>query len=167
MPAWATVSRATVSGIALASALVPVGQWGFGDDSLTRIAHNTLWSQVSNLYSIPTDCPQRDEVSDGVDMSFVTSVTCMLGVADDDVQCGFHVLYRVLQRLGWLADAHMSMEGSVRMFNGAAFYRQFIRSIIASENALCVRRDHHFFCARLLPVYTVVCLAQCRAGVLP
>ena len=66
MPAWATVSRATVSGIALASALVPVGQWGFGDDSLTRIAHNTLWSQVSNLYSIPTDCPQRDEVSDGV-----------------------------------------------------------------------------------------------------
>lgn len=62
--------------------------------------HNTYWSQLSNLYSLPTDCPQRDE------------------------------------RLGWLADAHMSSRGASLMFSLAPFYTLFLRSIVADQNSL-------------------------------
>lgn len=99
LPAWAAVSVDTAVGVVLSSDLNAVGSWGFGDDVATRVAGSTWWSQVSALYSIPTDCPQRDE------------------------------------RLGWVADAHMSMLGSTRTFNGQAFYRHFIMSLIASQDA--------------------------------
>ena len=51
------------------------------------------WSHISNLHSIPTDCPQRDE------------------------------------RLGWLADAHVSTQGAMKNFEMGAFYTNFLRSI--------------------------------------
>jgi len=37
------------------------GQFSSADALLNRIHRNILWGQLSNLMSIPTDCPQRDE----------------------------------------------------------------------------------------------------------
>jgi alpha-L-rhamnosidase len=91
------VNYATVTGMVLANNVPTIGSWGFGDDTLTRIAHNTFWSQQSNLFSLPTDCPQRDE------------------------------------RLGWLADAHLSAIGATFMFSLNPFYTLFLRSIVAGQ----------------------------------
>jgi len=43
------------------SAVEPAGRFVCSDSLLNRIHRNTVWSQRSNLYSIPTDCPVRDE----------------------------------------------------------------------------------------------------------
>jgi alpha-L-rhamnosidase len=37
------------------------GNFSCSNDLINRIHHNVLWGQLSNLMSIPTDCPQRDE----------------------------------------------------------------------------------------------------------
>ena len=37
------------------------GEFGCSHDLINRIHSNILWGQLSNLMSIPTDCPQRDE----------------------------------------------------------------------------------------------------------
>ena len=43
------------------TAVRPTGQFCCSNDLLNKIHENTLWGQVSNLHSMPTDCPQRDE----------------------------------------------------------------------------------------------------------
>ncbi len=37
------------------------GQFSCGNEILNRIHQAVLWTELSNLHSIPTDCPQRDE----------------------------------------------------------------------------------------------------------
>lgn len=39
----------------------PVGEFHCSNSLLNQTHTNILWSQVGNLHSIPTDCPQRDE----------------------------------------------------------------------------------------------------------
>ena len=39
----------------------PMGELRTSNDLVNRIHRNVLWGQLSNLMSIPTDCPQRDE----------------------------------------------------------------------------------------------------------
>jgi alpha-L-rhamnosidase len=39
----------------------PVGAFSCSNELLNEIHRNILWGQVSNLMSVPTDCPQRDE----------------------------------------------------------------------------------------------------------
>ncbi len=43
------------------SAVKPVGTFRCSNDLLDRIHHMTRWTEASNLHSVPTDCPQRDE----------------------------------------------------------------------------------------------------------
>jgi len=43
------------------SAVEPVGNFSCSNTLLNQIHHNIIWGQLSNLHSIPTDCPQRDE----------------------------------------------------------------------------------------------------------
>jgi len=38
-----------------------IGRFECASDLLNKIQHNILWGQRGNLYSVPTDCPQRDE----------------------------------------------------------------------------------------------------------
>jgi len=38
-----------------------VGDFFCSNELLNRIHHNIIWGQLSNMMSIPTDCPQRDE----------------------------------------------------------------------------------------------------------
>lgn len=51
-----------VEGVIVHSACREVGQMTFHDAPLLQsIWNNALWSQRSNFFSVPTDCPQRDE----------------------------------------------------------------------------------------------------------
>ena len=43
------------------SDVAPAGELRTSNDLVNRIHENVLWGQLSNLMSIPTDCPQRDE----------------------------------------------------------------------------------------------------------
>ena len=43
------------------SDVAPRGQFSCGSEILNRIHRAVLWTELSNLHSIPTDCPQRDE----------------------------------------------------------------------------------------------------------
>ena len=38
-----------------------IGEFRCSDDLVNRIQHNVTWGQRSNMHSVPTDCPQRDE----------------------------------------------------------------------------------------------------------
>ena len=50
-----------VTGIVAHTALPETGELRTSDPSLNRLWENVLWTQRANLYSVPTDCPQRDE----------------------------------------------------------------------------------------------------------
>jgi alpha-L-rhamnosidase len=41
--------------------VTPIGNFNSSNSLFNRIHYNVLWGQESNLFSIPTDCPQRDE----------------------------------------------------------------------------------------------------------
>ncbi len=41
--------------------VTPIGDFYCSNSLFNKIHHNVLWGQTSNLFSIPTDCPQRDE----------------------------------------------------------------------------------------------------------
>ena len=38
-----------------------IGDFSCSNNLLNKIQHNIRWGQASNMYSVPTDCPQRDE----------------------------------------------------------------------------------------------------------
>lgn len=40
-----------------------LGEFITNHQLINRIQHNVVWGQKSNLMSLPTDCPQRDEVA--------------------------------------------------------------------------------------------------------
>ena len=50
-----------VEGIVCYSDISYNGSWKSSNENLNRLQQNILWSAKSNLYEIPTDCPQRDE----------------------------------------------------------------------------------------------------------
>ncbi len=56
-----TPGLAAVTGIVAHTALPETGSFVSGDAALNRLWENILWTQRNNLYSVPTDCPQRDE----------------------------------------------------------------------------------------------------------
>jgi alpha-L-rhamnosidase len=41
--------------------LPPTGTFSCSEDIVNRVQKNILWGMRSNFYSVPTDCPQRDE----------------------------------------------------------------------------------------------------------
>ena len=50
-----------VIGVAAHTALPETGELRTSDPALNRLWENILWTQRANVYSVPTDCPQRDE----------------------------------------------------------------------------------------------------------
>jgi alpha-L-rhamnosidase len=50
-----------LQGIALHSDLKLTGQLNVGHPLIQQLWQNTFWSQRSNFFGVPTDCPQRDE----------------------------------------------------------------------------------------------------------
>ncbi|MEM2889239.1 MAG: family 78 glycoside hydrolase catalytic domain [Candidatus Bathyarchaeia archaeon] len=51
----------SLQGVVVHSDVESVGSFSCSNQLINKIHKNTLWGQVSNLMSIPTDCPQRDE----------------------------------------------------------------------------------------------------------
>jgi len=51
----------TIEGYFFHSNVPRVGEFICSNDLINKIHNNVIWGQLSNLMSIPTDCPQRDE----------------------------------------------------------------------------------------------------------
>ena len=47
--------------LVIASNLRTTGDFSCSDARLNHLQHNIFWSQLSNLLSVPTDCPQREK----------------------------------------------------------------------------------------------------------
>jgi len=56
-----TPGKDALTGLQIYSAAPEVGKFECSSDLLNRIWQNVLNSQKGNMYSVPTDCPQRDE----------------------------------------------------------------------------------------------------------
>lgn len=56
-----TPTAADITGISFTSDCRETGRVTFDNALLQQVWQNALWSQRSNFYAIPTDCPQRDE----------------------------------------------------------------------------------------------------------
>ena len=56
-----TPALESLEGCVVHSAVRPTGRFLCSHSLINQIHQNVLWGQLSNLMSIPTDCPQRDE----------------------------------------------------------------------------------------------------------
>ncbi|MEV6636840.1 family 78 glycoside hydrolase catalytic domain [Actinoplanes sp. NPDC051470] len=57
----AAPTTATLTGLATWTAGAATGTFTTSDPLINQVQHNILWGARSNLLSVPTDCPQRDE----------------------------------------------------------------------------------------------------------
>jgi len=55
-----TPTPATLSGIVVHSAVEKTGSFECSDDLLNRIHKTAVWTEISNLHGVPTDCPARE-----------------------------------------------------------------------------------------------------------
>lgn len=54
-------SLEAITGIVANSDAPYIGKFSSSNELLNQVQQNILWGQASNMYSVPTDCPQRDE----------------------------------------------------------------------------------------------------------
>jgi alpha-L-rhamnosidase len=73
----------TVTGVVLHSAMERTGFFSCSNPLIDRLYSNILWTQRSNFFEIPTDCPQRDERMgwSGDAQVFIRSATYNMNVA--------------------------------------------------------------------------------------
>ncbi len=118
-----TLSTADISllGVVIGSDLPQTGGLGFSDSTLTQLQHNLVWSQRSQLMSVPTDCPQRDE------------------------------------RLGWMADAHVSATECLLNFDSVPFYRSFMQNMQDNQDGHGAVADFIPPCDEEMPQPWTVC----------
>jgi len=50
-----------LTGLVVNSDAPTSGEFSCSNELLNKVQHNIVWGQASNMYSVPTDCPQRDE----------------------------------------------------------------------------------------------------------
>lgn len=50
------------TGVVISSAIPATGTFECSDTLINKLQHNIVWSQRSNMLSIPTDCPQRERM---------------------------------------------------------------------------------------------------------
>lgn len=55
------LSEDAITGICIYAALPETMEFVCPDSLVNRLCQNALWSQRGNFFSVPTDCPQRDE----------------------------------------------------------------------------------------------------------
>jgi len=54
-------TAADIVGVVVFSDCAPTGEMSLDNALLQKVWRNALWSQRSNFFGVPTDCPQRDE----------------------------------------------------------------------------------------------------------
>lgn len=69
---------AAVTGRVVATDVAQTSALQTDNDLINHIHHCTLWSQISNMQGLPTDCPQRDERLGWVADGYVTADEAML-----------------------------------------------------------------------------------------
>ncbi len=57
----ASPSTDAITGIVLSSATPEAGTFETDNKMVNQLCHNIVWTQRSNYFEVPTDCPQRDE----------------------------------------------------------------------------------------------------------
>jgi len=50
-----------LTGLVVHSAPAVIGNFSCSNELFNKIQHNIFWTQCNNMYSVPTDCPQRAE----------------------------------------------------------------------------------------------------------
>jgi len=55
------LDEGSLVGCAAYSAMEPAGSFETTDERVNRLYKNIVWGQKGNFFSVPTDCPQRDE----------------------------------------------------------------------------------------------------------
>lgn len=61
----------------ISSAMDTTIEFECSDQRLNRLQQNVMWSQLSNMVSIPTDCPQREKSGWTGDVSIFSPTACM------------------------------------------------------------------------------------------
>jgi len=64
------------TGIVLSSDLRATGQFNCSDDRINQLQSNIRWSQIGNMLSIPTDCPQRERAGWTGDIQVFAPTAC-------------------------------------------------------------------------------------------
>ncbi len=53
-----------------------IGEFSCSDQRLNQLQHNIRWSQISNMCSVPTDCPQREKLGWTGDINVYSPTGC-------------------------------------------------------------------------------------------
>ena len=88
--------------LVIGTPLEKTGSFSCSDERLNALQHAIEWSTVSNMFSIPTDCPQREKLGWTGDIQVYTKTGCFN-----------YELYNFLQ--AWLANvrAEQTTEGEI------------------------------------------------------
>lgn len=70
------VSEDDFTGIVLSSDLRHTGNFACSDERINRLQANIRWSQIGNMISIPTDCPQRERAGWTGDIQVFAPTAC-------------------------------------------------------------------------------------------
>lgn len=70
------VTAADFTGVVLSSDMRYTGSFECSDERINRLQKNILWSQMGNMLSIPTDCPQRERVGWTGDIQIFVPTAC-------------------------------------------------------------------------------------------
>lgn len=63
-------------GVVLSSGMERTGHFECSDERFNRLARNIFWSQRANMFSIPTDCPQRERAGWTGDIQVFSPTAC-------------------------------------------------------------------------------------------
>ena len=58
---WADVQASDITALVMHSDMRRTGHFSCSEEKVNQLHKNALWSMRGNFFSIPTDCPQRDE----------------------------------------------------------------------------------------------------------
>jgi alpha-L-rhamnosidase len=86
---------ASLEGLRLNSDVAPAGSFACSNERLNRIQEMVLWSELSNLFSVESDCPHREKFGYGGDIL----------AAGEMAMCNFDMGRFFAKAVGDLADA--------------------------------------------------------------
>jgi alpha-L-rhamnosidase len=68
VPAALVISKASMEGLRLNSDVAAAGSFSCSNEQFNRIQRMVLWTELSNLFSVESDCPHREKFGYGGDM---------------------------------------------------------------------------------------------------
>jgi alpha-L-rhamnosidase len=126
-----------VEGLFFHTAIKKVGDFSCSNDLFNQIHTNIIWGQLSNLMSIPTDCPQKKvgDFSCSNDLFNQIHTNIIWGQLSNLMSIPTDCPQRD-ERNGWMGDAQLTVEEAIFNFDMARFYSKYVRDIL-----LCQKED--------------------------